>query len=198
MFTCQSWGCPHQPHPSLPPGKMKPVAWQLCIQSRPGLTPLSCMPRCFSLQDSASPLEGATEAVTLCSHHASLHGGANSSPFPAQSCQGTRSRAEPLANCLGQKRGSWQYMAPSVLDPSVFQDNPGSVSCRVCLGEPMGKVMAILPPWVPGTRRLSLHPPQQPTLPTDSQRHRVTDDEVQQRRFQMPPLEEGESGWGGV
>lgn len=35
-------------------------------------------------------------------------------------------------------------------------------------------------------------------LPTDSQRHRVTEEEAQQNRFQMPPLEEGESRGGGA
>lgn len=30
-------------------------------------------------------------------------------------------------------------------------------------------------------------------LPADSQRHRVTEEEAQQNRFRMPPLEEGES-----
>lgn len=42
-------------------------------------------------------------------------------------------------------------------------------------------------------------------LPADSQRHRLTEEEIRQNRFQMPleegpmpPLEEGESGWAGA
>lgn len=47
------------------------------------------------------------------------------------------------------------------------------------------------------TRGWSLRPSPPPPLLVDSQRHRVTEEEVRQNRFQMPPLEEGESGWGG-
>lgn len=35
-------------------------------------------------------------------------------------------------------------------------------------------------------------------LLVDSQRHRVTEEEAQQNRFRMPPLEEGEWGRGGA
>ncbi|XP_004683450.2 PREDICTED: T-cell differentiation antigen CD6 [Condylura cristata] len=43
----------------------------------------------------------------------------------------------------------------------------------------------------------SSQPPVALTTFYNSQRHRPTDEEVQQSRFHLPALEEGESGWGG-
>lgn len=48
-----------------------------------------------------------------------------------------------------------------------------------------------------GVERSSLLTRSPVALLADSQRHRITEEEVQQNRFHMPPLEEGECGWGG-
>lgn len=78
------------------------------------------------------------------------------------------------------------------LSPSISQGGPPALFSfpnptkhQPLLWDPLDKDVEASPP-----------PSSLPPLLIDSQRHRFTEEEAQQNRFQMPPLEEGESPWG--
>lgn len=76
----------------------------------------------------------------------------------------------------------------------------GALGTRHLAGSSVSCPGLPLPP-TPAPRPGRMQPCPLPTLPlplVDSQRHRVTEEEAQQSRFQMPPLVEGKSAGGRV